>query len=135
MPDALTDADVEAAFRLGVSRHFLEHMDTGLGTAQVVPLLKAAGQSWGHVGPCGDGPYSDGENAEWWSIWLERIPAGVAVRVEHCVRDPESSTVLREGRVVWNQLANMATVTALRMRRERDPDAEPRPGEQTALPI
>lgn len=135
MPDALTDADVEAAFRLGVSRHLLERLDTGLGTVQVVPLLKADAQMWGHVGPCDDGPYSDGENDEWWSISIHRVTAGVEVKVEHCVRDPETSTVLREGRVVWNQLANMATVTALRMRRERDPDAEPRPGEQTALPI
>lgn len=131
--DGLTEEDVEAAFRMACPGWILENLDTGLGTAGAVTWIKGHGQCWGAAAGCEDGPFSDGENPEWWARCVERIPAGVSVRVVHEYRDGRPTEVIREGRVVWNQLANMATIAALELRRRAG--AAPAEGEQTALPI
>jgi hypothetical protein len=138
-PGLLTAADRVAAWRIAVPRWFLERLDTRLGTASVVPLLKTNGQCYGSVSDCEDGPYAE------FSRWIERSPKGMHVRVyQHTPETDQefrSSTsadrgdtgiLLREGIVPWNELANRSTVAACEIRHE---NREPQPGEQLALTV
>ena len=131
---ALTEADRRAGWRTLVPTWTVERLDTKLGTAQVVPILKAGSQCVGSVSGCEDGPYPE------YARWIERCPRGAHVRVEHL------DETIREGYVVWNELANLTTFAALELRYgPLDPNdlmpersagraaREPRPGEQITL--
>jgi hypothetical protein len=119
-PTPLTDADRVQAWRVAVPDWFLRELDTSLGTASVVPLLKAQSQCYGSVSNTPeDGPYPE------WSRWIERCPKGMHVRVYH-----GEDELLREGFVVWNELANRSTVAACELRHAT---REPQPGEQVPL--
>jgi hypothetical protein len=128
-PAPLTADDVEQLFRLVVPEWRLDRLDTRLGTQTVAQLLKAGGDgAHGGVTAVPEGlPYASRDRADWWSWHYDRVPQGFDVKVEHDHRDRDPE-VLRQGRVSWSRLANMATLKAL-MRRD------PRPGEQTVMPL
>jgi hypothetical protein len=129
-PGPLTDVDKDAAFHAMVPPWFIERLDTRLGTTSVVQLLKSQGQCYGHSGPCEDGPFSDGKNAEWWARSIDRIPSGCSIVIRHEARKTDETTVLRSGRMTWNELANRSTYAALAHRRAT---SEPVAGEQIPL--
>jgi hypothetical protein len=116
-PELLTERDVEFLFDRFVPEWMLARLDTRLGTEDVVKIIKHS-QGAGGVTGCPDGPYSDGKNAEYWSFNYESLGArGVKASVVHTVRGGKS-TVLREGRITWNRLANIATLRAIEHQRE-----------------
>lgn len=117
-PDLLTAEDVEWVFPRIVSEWFLDRLDTRLGTEEVVGLLKRHFSTVGGCGVAPDGPYSDGKNAEYWVMSFDvTSKKGAAIKIEHCVRKTDTRKVLREGRIMWGRLANIATLTAIERQR------------------
>lgn len=103
-----TEADLKLAFSRIVPDWFLDRLDTRLGTADVVPLLKQAGT----LAVSADVP--DGEYPEW-SHHVECTSRGYSVQVIH------HEEVVREGLLAWNNLANRSTIGALERRRQAAP--------------
>lgn len=128
-PDTLTQEDRAAVLRRIVSDWFIERLDTRLGTADVVKLLKQGHAiTWEGTGETSDGPYSDGKNPVYWSLKFTKRPQGYDVKVQKTVRKTNRSTVVRSGRITWNELANRCTHAALELK-HRPPDK----GEQSRL--
>lgn len=126
----LNDADVEAVLRIVARASVLERLDPRLGTDECRRFLRRESQTISQCSSCEDGPYSDGENPEWWSRMIEITARGAEVSVKHETRRPPVTTVLRAGSLPWNNLANRATLAALALRRET---MEPMPGQQVTL--
>lgn len=107
----LNEQDIADAFRSAVPPWRIEHLDTKLGTAEVVKILKDGGNgSYGGVGPCEDGPYDR------YSRRIDREAKGFRVKVKD--KRGKTEKIIREGMVTWNQLANMATGAALELQRK-----------------
>ena len=125
----LTIADVEAAFRVAVAGWMLDRLDTRLGTADCARWIRSMLQCVGACSQCEDGDYPE------WSRWVTQEKKGFLVTVKHHL--PEGvEEVVREGLVVWNRLANMATIRACERQREQHrAAAEPLPGEQLVLSV
>jgi hypothetical protein len=120
MSEPLTEADLQFAFDRIISPRLLEMLDTKMGTVDTVRWLKSRMTNYGGTGTSPDGPYSNRGNPEYWAFRFEQEKRGFLLQFVHCVRGG-SSTVLREGLMRWNNLANRATIAACEARHETPP--------------
>lgn len=128
MSAPLTDADVERTFSLTVADWILDRLDTSLGTDGCVRFLRGHFQTVGIVTSTPDGPYSDGENAVYWHLWIDQEKRGFHAKIERTSRSSGKTTTVREGLLSWNRLANMATIAACERKRTNVP-----PGTQMVI--
>jgi hypothetical protein len=120
--EPLTESDIQYAFNRICSSDLLKGLDTRMGTEDTVRWLKSRMSQYGGSGRSPDGPYSDGTNDEYWALHFEQEKRGFYVKFIHSVRADNSDTVLREGLIRWNNLANRATLAACETRHEAPPD-------------
>lgn len=117
MPEPLTNVDIELVFERMIYGAILDGVDPRAGTAETARYLRSRLSVSGSSGSSpADGPFSNGENAEYWTFDIRHEKRGFSVQVIHHVREGNQRTILREGLLSWNNLANRATLKACERR-------------------